>query len=420
MELYNTLALLLVLAAAFGYINHRFLRLPSTIGLMVLALVSSLLAIGLGRLGVPWVLTASKLVRGIDFHTILMQVMLSFLLFAGAIHVDVRTLGRERGAVAAMATVGTLLSTIIVATAVYVVLPLLYQPVDFIYCLLFGALISPTDPIAVLGILKEARIDKSLEIKIVGESLFNDGIAVVVFVSLFQIAEFGAERATAAVIGELFLREAVGGIALGVALGYAAFWALRTIDHYQVEVLITLALVMGGTALAAALHTSGPLAIVVAGLIVGDKGRSLGMSDLTREYLDKFWEILDEILNAVLFVLIGLEMLVLDINRTVLLVGTLAIGITLVARLVSVALPLSVLRRYYHFDRPTLRVLTWGGLRGGISVALALSLPDSMPRDLIVGITYVVVIFSIIVQGLTIGPLVKRLGLSSPEPDPGH
>ncbi|WP_426492563.1 cation:proton antiporter [Hymenobacter sp. 102] len=420
MELYNTLALLLVAAAVFGYINHRFLRLPATIGLMVLALVSSLVAIGLGRLGVPWVVTASRLVRGLDFHTILMQVMLSFLLFAGAIHVDVRTLGRERVAVAALATVGTLLSTIIVATAVYVVLPLLYQPVDFIYCLLFGALISPTDPIAVLGILKEARINKSLEIKIVGESLFNDGIAVVVFVSLFQIAEFGAERATAAVIGELFLREAVGGIALGAALGYAAFWALRTIDHYQVEVLITLALVMGGTALAAALHTSGPLAIVVAGLIVGDKGRSLGMSDLTREYLDKFWEILDEMLNAVLFVLIGLEMLVLDINRTVLLMGALAVGITLAARLVSVAVPLSVLRRYYHFDRPTLRVLTWGGLRGGISVALALSLPDSMPRDLLVGITYVVVIFSIIVQGLTIGPLVKRLGLSSPEPDPGH
>jgi monovalent cation:H+ antiporter, CPA1 family len=420
MELYNTLALLMVLAATFGYINHRFLRLPSTIGLMILALVTSLLVIGLGRLGVPWVLTASQLVRGINFYTVLMQVMLSFLLFAGAIHVDVRTLGRERGAVAAMATVGTLLSTVIVATAVYVVLPLLYQPIDFIYCLLFGALISPTDPIAVLGILKEARISKSLEIKIVGESLFNDGIAVVVFVSLFQIAQFGAERATAAVIGELFLREAVGGIALGVALGYAAFWALRTIDHYQVEVLITLALVMGGTALATALHTSGPLAIVVAGLIVGDKGRSLGMSDLTREYLDKFWEILDEILNAVLFVLIGLEMLVLDIDRTVLLIGTLAIGITLAARLVAVAVPLSVLRRYYHFDRPTLRVLTWGGLRGGISVALALSLPDSMPRDLIVGITYIVVIFSIIVQGLTIGPLVKRLGLSTAEPAPGH
>ncbi|SNC59915.1 sodium/proton antiporter, CPA1 family [Hymenobacter gelipurpurascens] len=419
MQLYNTFALLLVMAAIFGYINHRFLRLPSTIGLMILALVSSLITVGLGHLGVDWVLTASQLLRAIDFHTVLMQVMLSFLLFAGAIHVDVRALGDQRLPVAALASVGTLVSTALVASTMYYILPLFGLNIDFIYCLLFGCLISPTDPIAVLGILKEARINKSLEINIVGESLFNDGIAVVLFVSLFQIAQFGAAEATASVIGELFLREAVGGILLGAALGYATFWALRTIDNYQVEVIITLALVMGGTALATALHTSGPLAIVVAGLIVGDKGRALGMSDLTREYLDKFWEILDEILNAVLFVLIGLEMLILDINRTILLVGAVAIVVVLLARLASVALPLSLLRSRFEFNRPNLRILTWGGLRGGISVALALSLPETMPRDLIVGITYVVVIFSIIVQGLTIGPLVKRLGLTmAPDDEP--
>ncbi|TGE06538.1 cation:proton antiporter [Hymenobacter fodinae] len=419
MQLYNTFAILLVLAATFGYINHRFLRLPSTIGLMILALVSSLVTVGLGHIGVEWVLAASQLVRSIDFHTVLMQVMLSFLLFAGAIHVDVRALGAQRLPVAALASVGTLISTVIVASIMYFVLPLFRLPIDYIYCLLFGALISPTDPIAVLGILKEARISKSLEINIVGESLFNDGIAVVVFVSLFQIARFGAGEATVGAVGELFLREAGGGILLGAALGYATYWALRTIDHYQVEVLITLALVMGGTALATALHTSGPLAIVVAGLIVGDKGRSLGMSDVTREYLDKFWEILDEILNAVLFVLIGLEMLILDINRMILVVGAVAIVVVLLARTISVALPLSFLRSRFEFNRPNLRVLTWGGLRGGISVALALSLPETMPRDLIVGITYVVVIFSIIVQGLTIGPLVKRLGLSTPAPEGG-
>jgi CPA1 family monovalent cation:H+ antiporter len=419
MELYNTLALLIVLAAVFGYVNHRFLKLPGTIGLMVLALVSSLLAIGLGKLGVHWVLTAGQLVRTIDFHTVLMQVMLSFLLFAGALHVDLRALGKEGMAVGAMATAGTLLSTGLVGAAFYYLLPLFGLPTDFIYCLLFGALISPTDPIAVLGILKEARIDKQLEIRIVGESLFNDGIAVVVFVSLFQIAQFGAAHATPAVIGKLFLQEAVGGIALGAALGYTTYWALRSIDHYQVEVMITLALVMGGTALATQLHTSGPLAIVVAGLIVGDKGRQLGMSDVTREYLDKFWELLDEILNAVLFVLIGLEMLVLDISRTTLLVGAVAIVVVLLARWVSVGLPLALLRRRYPFNRQTLRVLTWGGLRGGISVALALALPESMPRDLIVGITYVVVIFSIIVQGLSIGLLVKKLGLSTGEA-PAH
>ena len=371
MELYNTFALLLVVAALFGYLNHRFLRLPSTIGLMLLALVSSLLAVGLGRLGVPGVLAASELLRNIDFHTLLMQVMLSFLLFAGAIHVDVRALGAQRGAVAALASGGMLLSMGLVATSMYVIMPLCGVELEFIYCLLFGALISPTDPIAVLGILKSARIAKSLEIKIVGESLFNDGVAVVVFVSLFQIALHGEKQATADVIGMLFLREAVEGILLGAALGYTTFWALRTIDNYQVEVLITLALVTGGTALATALHTSGPLAMVVAGLVVGNKGRSLGMSDLTREYLDKFWEMVDEILNAVLFVLIGLEVLILHINRTTLLLGIMAIGVVLLARLVSVALPLSLLRRWYHFDRPTLRILTWGGLRGGISVVLA-------------------------------------------------
>lgn len=419
MQLYNTFALLLVMAAAFGYINHRFLKLPSTIGLMILALVSSLIAVGLGHMGVEWVLTASQLLRGIDFHTVLMQVMLSFLLFAGAIHVDVRALGNQRLPVAALAVIGTLLSTALVASSMYYILPLFGLPIDFIYCLLFGCLISPTDPIAVLGILKEARINKSLEINIVGESLFNDGIAVVLFVSLFQIAKFGEGEATVSVIGGLFLQEAVGGILLGAVLGYATFWALRTIDNYQVEVIITLALVMGGTALATALHTSGPLAIVVAGLIVGDKGRSLGMSDITREYLDKFWEILDEILNAVLFVLIGLEMLILDINRTVLMVGAVTIVVVLLARLVAVAMPLSLLRSRFEFNRPNLRILTWGGLRGGISVALALSLPETMPRDLIVGITYVVVIFSIIVQGLTIGPLVKRLGLTTaPDDEP--
>lgn len=415
MELYNTLALLIVMAAIFGYLNHRLLKLPAVIGLMILALGSSLGAIGLGKLGVDWVLKAGQLVRGIDFQAILMDVMLSFLLFAGALHVDVRALGKQGVAVGVMATVGILLSTGLIGTAFYYLLPLLGLQIDYIYCLLFGVLISPTDPIAVLGILKEARIDKSLEIRIVGESLFNDGIAVVVFISLFQIAQFGAEKATPGVIGHLFLVEAVGGVGLGLALGYATYWALRTIDNYQVEMMITLALVMGGTALATALHTSGPLAIVVAGLIVGNKGRRLGMSDLTREYLDKFWELLDELFNAVLFVLIGLEMLVLDISRTTLLVGLVTILLVLVARWVSVGLPLALLKRFYPFDRQMLRVLTWGGLRGGISVALALSLPESMPRNLLVGVTYVVVIFSIIVQGLTIGPLVKKLGLSTGE-----
>ncbi|QNH63552.1 cation:proton antiporter [Hymenobacter sediminicola] len=422
MELYNTFALLLVVAALFGYLNHRFLRLPATIGIMVLALIFSLGAVALGELEVPWVLMVSRMVRNLDFHAVVMQVMLSFLLFAGAIHVDVRALGSQQLPVAALASAGTILSTVLIGTTLYFLLPVFGVPLDYVYCLLFGALISPTDPIAVMGILKEARIDKTLEIKIVGESLFNDGIAVVLFVSLFQIAEAGREAATLSVIGQLFLREVVGGLVLGAVLGYATYRALRTIDNYQVEVLITLALVMGGTALATTLHTSAPLVIVVAGLIVGSKGRQAS-SDESRDYLDKFWEVLDEILNAVLFVLIGLELLVLHISRTTLFVGGVTIGVVLLGRLLSVAVPLGLLRRWYYFDRPTLRILTWGGLRGGISVALALSLPETMPRELIVGVTYVVVIFSIVVQGLTLGPLVKRLGLST-EPstpaDSGH
>lgn len=414
MELYNTFAALLVLAAAFGYINHRFLRLPSTIGLMVLALAFSLTAVGMGNLGVTWVLKISRLLSGVDLHTLLIQVMLSFLLFAGAIHVDVRALGAQRLPVAALATIGTILSTALVGTFMYFVLPLLGVRLDLVYCLLFGALISPTDPIAVLGILKQARVNKNLEISIVGESLFNDGIALVLFVSLFQVALSGADDATASTMGRLFLREAGGGILLGLLLGYVTYVALRTIDNYKVEVLITLALVMGGTALASSLHTSGPLSIVMAGLIVGHKGRGRGMSDISREYLDKFWEILDEILNAILFVLIGLELLTLHLNRSILLLGAVAIVVVLVARGMAVAVPLSFLRTRFDFNRPNLRVLTWGGLRGGISVALALSLPETMPRELILGITYVVVVFSIVVQGLTIGPLVKKLGLSTP------
>ncbi|MBC6605291.1 sodium:proton antiporter [Hymenobacter sp. BT188] len=415
MKLYNVFAVLMVVAASFAYLNHRFLRLPSTIGLMVLALVSSLLVVVLGHLGVSSVLTIVELVRSVDFNTILMQVMLSFLLFAGAIHVDAQSLGEERVPIFALATVGMLISALLVGGTMYLLLPLFGLTINFIYCLLFGALIAPTDPIAVLGILKQARIPKSLEVKVVGESLFNDGVAVVVFVSLFQVAQVGWEELGPSGVALLFLQEAVGGILLGALLGYGGYRLLRSIDNYKVEVLITLALVTGGTALAAALHTSGPLAIVVGGLIIGQQGRSLGMSDITREYVDKFWEIIDEILNAVLFVLIGLEILVVEIGTTDLLVGAVAIVVVLLARFVAVSLPLSVLRLRRSFTQHSVKILTWGGLRGGISVALALSLPPSPARDLIVGITYVVVIFSIIVQGLTIGPLVKRLGLSISE-----
>ncbi|GAB3635068.1 sodium:proton antiporter [Hymenobacter arcticus] len=413
MELYYTFSLLLVVAAAFAYLNFRFLHLPATIGLMVLALVSSLGLVGLGRLGVPVVLQVVEVVRTIDFNAVLMQAMLSLLLFAGAIHLDGRSLGRQRVPVLLLATVGTLISTGMIGCGLYLLLPLFGLPLDFIYCLLFGALISPTDPIAVMGILTQVGLPKELEIQIVGESLFNDGVGVVLFATVLALAGGGGEDVGAGHVLTLLLREGLGGLALGAGLGYAAHWLLTSIDNYKIEVLITLALVLGGNTLAIYLHTSGPLAMVVAGLVIGSKGRR-DMSDTTREYVDKFWEMLDEILNALLFVLMGLEILVLHISWLHVLVGLCTVAMVLVARLVSVGLPLSLPQLRQHFTGHSLTVLTWGGLRGGISVALALSLPPAMPRELLVGITYVVVVVSILGQGLTIGPLAKRLQRPAP------
>ena len=409
MELYSTFSLLLVVAAFYAYLNHRFLHLPPTIGLMALTLLSSVGLVGLGRLGVPAVLRVVEVVRTIDFHTVLMQYMLSFLLFAGAMQLDTRTLGRQRVPVVLMATLGTLISTVMVACGLYLVLPLFRLPLDFIYCLLFGSLISPTDPVAVLGILTKAGLPKALETEIVGESLFNDGVGVVLFATVLSVAVAGPAAFNPGEALVLLLREGLGGLGLGAALGFGAYWLLSNIDDYRVEVLITLALVTGGSALAALLHTSGPLAMVVAGLIVGSQQGWRAMSDETEDYVDKFWELIDTVLNALLFVLMGLEMLVLHISGQYVAAGLAVVALVLLARLVSVSIPLSFLRRRRAFSEFSLAMLTWGGLRGGISVALALSLPPTMPRELLVGITYVVVVFSILGQGLTIGPLATRL-----------
>jgi len=301
-------------------------------------------------------------------------------------------------------------ATFIIGYLAYWIFGLLDLDIPFIYCLLFGALISPTDPIAVLGILKSAAAPKTLETKITGESLFNDGVAVVVFLVLLGVATGGDELSAASVAG-LFIQEAVGGVLYGLGIGTLAYWMLKRVDDYSVEVLITLALTTGGYALAEALHLSAPIAIVVAGLLIGNHGRSFAMSDKTREHLDTFWELVDEILNAVLFVLIGMEVLVLAVRQEYLLAGLLAIPITLLARLVSVGVPVGIMRRYRSFSRMVVTILTWGGLRGGISVALALSLPQGPVRDTLVTVTYMVVAFSILVQGLTIGPLVRRAQL---------
>jgi CPA1 family monovalent cation:H+ antiporter len=356
---------------------------------------------------------AGRLLHAVDFDETLLHGMLSFLLFAGAIHINLADLARQRWVIAILATASVLGATFIVGYLAYGCFGLLGMDLPLIYCLLFGALISPTDPIAVLGILKRAGAAKSLETKITGESLFNDGIAVVVFLVLLGIATGGHEVSTGAIIG-LFLQEAVGGVLYGLAIGALTYWMLKQVDEYSVEVLITLALTTGGYALAEVLHLSAPIAIVVAGLLIGNHGRSFAMSDRTREHLDTFWELIDESLNAVLFVLIGMEVLLLAFREEYLYAGLLAIPIALFARLVSVGIPIGLLRRFRPFSPMVVTILTWGGLRGGISVALALSLPAGEVRDALVTVTYVVVAFSIVVQGLSIGPLVRYARFRQP------
>jgi len=398
----------LVVTALLAYMNYRFVRLPTTIGVMAIALVLSLVIVALDVAGVSHALRTyeESLLRSIDFSDVLMQGMLSLLLFAGALHVDLSELKALRWPVASLALIGTMVSTLIVGYGLWAALPWVGLELPFMYCLLFGALISPTDPIAVMGILKSAGAPKNLEHVMAGESLFNDGVGVVVFALLLGVLGSGSAPTTGSALA-LLAREAGGGIAFGLVLGYVTYRLLKSVDEYQVEVLLTLAAVTGGYALASRLHISGPLAMVVSGLIIGNQGRALAMSDTTRRHLDMFWELLDEILNAVLFVLIGMEVLLISFSVPVLVAGAVAIVVTLLARCLSVGLPVAALGGLFGLPTGSWRVLTWGGLRGGISVALALSLPVGPHRDTVLALTYCVVVFSILVQGLTIGRVVR-------------
>ena len=408
MKLFHILAILLTASAVFSYINHRFLKLPTVIGIMLVALLFSLLLNLLGPIGFQLEHDVEVMLASIDFDETLLHGMLSFLLFAGALHVNLNDLAQQRGIIFVLATFGVVGATFIIGTLSWYTFGLIGLHIPFIYCLLFGALISPTDPIAVLGILKQSNAPKSLEAKIAGESLFNDGVAVVMFLVIARIAAGGTDMSAADVI-LIFSQEAIGGILFGLVAGGVTYWMLKSVDNYQVEILLTLALVTGGYSLAEVLHLSAPIAIVVAGLLIGNHGRVLAMSELTREHLDTFWELVDEILNAVLFVLIGLEVLVLVFIQEYLIAGLLAIPIVLLARFVTVGIPITLMRRFRDFTPKAIQVLTWGGLRGGISVALALSLPAGEMRDTLVAVTYAVVIFSILVQGLTIGPLIRSI-----------
>jgi Na+:H+ antiporter len=405
----NIAATGLVITALLAYLNHRFVGMPTTIGVMATALAFSLALVGLDAVGLAYGLRQyeESLLRSIDFSDVLMQGMLSLLLFAGALHVDMSELKAYRWPVAILAVVGTVLSTLVVGYGMWFALPLAGLQLSLIHCLLFGALISPTDPIAVMGILKSAGAPKELELLIAGESLFNDGVGVVLFSLLLGMLASGVTPTPVQGL-ELLLREAGGGLLFGVVLGYVTFLLLRSVDNYQVEVLLTLAAVTGGYALASALHVSGPLAMVVAGLIIGNHGRALAMSDTTRRYLDMFWELIDEILNAMLFVLIGMEVLLVVFSVNRLAAAGVAIAVTLLARLLTVGLPVGLLGRASRLPEGSWKVLTWGGLRGGISVALALSLPAGPDRNTVVALTYCVVVFSILVQGLSIGYVVRK------------
>lgn len=406
MSLLDVIAVIISLTAIFSFANYHTLRLPNTIGVMLIALVMSLLILLAGSIFEPVHDHALTLLNSIDFNRTLMDGMLSFLLFAGALHVNLNDLSKEKGVIAVLATVGVVTSTFIVGGLSWMLFDLLGIQISLGYCLLFGALISPTDPIAVLGILKKAGVPKSLETKIIGESLFNDGVGVVVFLALFGIVTANQETDSGA-IAWLFVTEVIGGGLMGLVLGGIAYSMLRRIDSYQVEVLITLALVMGGYALANSLHLSGPIVMVVGGLLIGNHGRRLAMSDKTREHLDTFWKLIDEVLNAVLFVLIGLEVMVLTTDVTSWVAALIMIPLVLMARLVCVAVPVSIMKLKRDFSPNAIKIMTWGGLRGGISVALALSLPLGAERDTLLIATYAVVIFSIVVQGLTIQRLVN-------------
>ena len=426
LSIFTAATIIISLAAIFGYINYKFLKLPHTIGMVIIALFASLGVLGINEIAPQ--LGIEDNVRGfiseIDFHDILMEGMLSFLLFAGALHVNLDELVARKWAIGSLATIGVLISTFLVGTFTWLIASAIGLNTPFIWCLVFGSLIAPTDPVAVLGILKSVKIPKSLVAKIAGESLFNDGVGIVIFLIVVAIAvsitDPTGQIPTPEVIDViiLFCQEALGGAALGLACGLIAYFLIRTVNEHNIEVLLTLALVMGTYAIATALHLSGPIAVVIAGLLIGNHGKRFAMQEKTRDHVSKFWSLLDEIMNSILFLLIGFEVLALSWSSNVVIFALLAIPIALFCRFISVATPLSLLKLRKEFTKGAIPVLAWGGLKGGISVALALSLPEGPYKSAILAATYAVVIFSIVFQGLTVGHIVrislKRVSKNNP------
>ncbi|MGV3460127.1 MAG: cation:proton antiporter [Flavobacterium sp.] len=408
MELYYSLSVLIVLASFFAYWNVRFLKLPSTIGIMVIAMFVSIILVVFGNIFPKTLVRISTLIAQFDFTELLMGAILNFLLFAGAVHINLKDLREQRTPIMVFSTISVVISTFVVGTLVWLI-PMPSLEIPYIYCLLFGALISPTDPVAVLSILKGANVRKSLETKIAGESLFNDGVAVVVFAVLLQLAQGGTHEITVLNVAWLFIKEAGGGFLLGMALGIGASKAMSKIDDYKVSVLITLSVVMGGYLIARELHISGPLTMVFAGLIIGNFKRRWIMSVSTKDYLDKFWELNDEILNAILFLFIGFNLLMIEDLNDYWFAGSACIFIVLLSRFISIWLPTKFIRFREKFTPGTIKILVWGGLRGGVSIALSLSIADGPYKKVILAITYFVVVFSIVVQGLTVGKVAGKV-----------
>lgn len=407
-------AALVTLAALSGYLSTRFLRLPTAVGVTLGGLLLSLVLLSSTPLGFDGQRWAESLLADVPLNRLLLDGFLGVFLFAGALHMDVRELLRQKWPILALATLGTLLSTLLIGTLVYWMAGLVGVRLPYRFALLFGALISPTDPVAVLGLLRKAGVPKQLEVLITGESLFNDGIGVVLFAILYGVA-VGGSTVSVPDVAATFLREAGGGLAFGAVLGLAAFAILRSVDDFAIEIMITLATVLGGYTLALRLRTSGPLALVIAGIVIGNLGRARAMSERTWQHLTAFWLVLNETLNAILFMMIGLEVLALHLTARWVAAGALAVIIGLVARWISVALPLRMIRGRRRYGPHALGILTWGGLRGGIAIALALSVPDVPVKSLLLVMTYVVVVFSILVQGLTLGPLARRANPIDPQ-----
>lgn len=408
MSIYTIASIILTIAVFATYINERFIKMPTTIAIMTSSITLSLLLIVIGRyhhFGLEKIITQQ--ISHLDFHALLIDGMLSFLLFAGSLHVDISTLKQHKWEVGVLAMLGTVASTFLVGTLIYYVLPLISIQLDYIYCLLFGALISPTDPIAVLATFKELKAPKQLDVKVAGESLFNDGVGIVMFLSLYQLA-FSEKPLTWQDVSLLFMQQAIGGLVYGLTCGFIITKLIKSIDNYKVEILLTLVVTSGAYILANALGVSGPLAMVAAGIYIGNSGRNTAMSEKSRNNLDTFWELIDEILNAMLFLLIGFELLILETRMSDIIAALIAIPLVLFVRYITVAIPMALFKIRRKYVPYTITILVWGGLRGGLAVALALALPQSTHRELILLMTYAVVMFSILVQGMTIKSFVEK------------